>query len=112
MALSINSRIKLNIGIEIPYLGLGTYGLHGDDARKSVNAAIDAGYRLIDTAESYYNEKEIGEAIKNCSLTREDIFVTSKLANENHGYEKTLKAFEGSLHRSLFDPLAFQQIER
>ncbi|MFZ0452546.1 MAG: aldo/keto reductase [Ignavibacteriaceae bacterium] len=99
MALTINSRIKLNSSIDIPYIGLGTYELRGKTAHESVNAALEAGYRLIDTAESYYNEKEVGEAIKNSRIPRNEIFVTTKLANENHGYDKTLKAFEGSLKR-------------
>ncbi|MEJ2614039.1 MAG: aldo/keto reductase [Ignavibacteriaceae bacterium] len=99
MTLSINSRKKLYNGIEIPNIGLGTYGLRGKTAHESVNAALEAGYRLIDTAESYYNEKEVGEAIKNSRIPRDEIFVTTKLANENHGYNNTLKAFEGSLKR-------------
>jgi len=99
MALKISSRIKLNNGIEIPYIGLGTYQLRGKTAHESVNTALEAGYRLIDTAESYYNEKEVGEAIKNSRIPRDEIFITTKLANENHGYDNTLRAFEGSLKR-------------
>jgi diketogulonate reductase-like aldo/keto reductase len=99
MALTINSKIKLNSGIEIPYIGLGTYGLRDKTAHESVNTALTAGYRLIDTAESYYNEKEVGEAIKGSNIPREEIFITTKLANGNHGYDNTLKAFEGSLKR-------------
>ena len=99
MALTINSRIKLNNGIEIPYIGLGTYELRRTAAHEAVNTALESGYRLIDTAESYYNEKEVGEAIKNSRIPRDEIFVTTKLANENHGFDNTLKAFEGSLKR-------------
>ena len=99
MEITINSRIKLNNGIEMPYIGLGTYGLHDKVALKSVDTALEAGYRLIDTAESYYNEKEIGEAIKKSNIPRNEIFITTKLANENHGYDNTLKSFEGSLKR-------------
>lgn len=97
MKITKDSRVKLNNGIKIPYIGFGTYGLHGKSAHKSIEAALEAGYRLIDTAESYYNEKEIGEAINSSSIPRNEIFITTKLANGNHGYDKTLKAFENSL---------------
>ena len=99
MDLTVDSRIKLNNGIEIPYIGLGTYELRGKTANESVNTALEAGYRLIDTAESYYNEEEVGEAIKNSRIPRDEIFVTTKLANENHGFNYTLRAFKGSLKR-------------
>ena len=99
MTITLKSRTKLNNGIEIPYIGLGTYQLKGKIAHESVNVALEAGYRLIDTAESYYNEKEVGGAIKNSRIPRNEIFVTTKLANENHGYDNTLRAFEDSLKR-------------
>ena len=97
MKIKKDSRATLNNGAEIPFIGFGTYNLHGKNAHKAVETALKAGYRLIDTAESYYNEKEVGEAINNSAIPRNEIFITTKLANENHGYDKTLKAFDNSL---------------
>jgi len=96
--LNITGRLKLNNGIEIPYLGLGTYDIRGQkEVDKAIHAALETGYRLIDTAAAYYNEKEVGQAIKSSSILREEIFITTKLDNSDHGYQKTLKAFEKSL---------------
>ena len=69
---------KLNNGLEMPLLGLGVYDMHGEEAVNAVKTAIDIGYRLIDTAEMYTNEKQIGIAIKESEITRKDLFVTTK----------------------------------
>jgi len=98
MISNIKKRMKLNNGVEIPYLGLGTWETRGrKDVDRAIHSALETGYRLIDTAAGYYNEKEIGEAIKSSPVTREEIFVTTKLDNSDHGYKQTLKAFEISL---------------
>ena len=100
MQLDINSKLKLNNGVEIPYLGLGTYAIRRrKEVDRAIHTAFDAGYRLIDTAAAYYNEKEIGEAIKSSSVSREEIFITTKLDNFDHGYKQALKAFETSLKK-------------
>jgi diketogulonate reductase-like aldo/keto reductase len=95
--LKIGSTIKLNNGIEIPILGLGTWALKGQGCIQAVQWAIDMGYRLIDTASLYGNEKEIGKVIEDSKISREELFITSKVWNSDQGYEKTLKAFEKSL---------------
>ena len=71
--------VMLNSGHEMPIYGLGTYSLHDDVCRNSVTAALNRGVRLIDTAHAYGNEKEIGEAIRNSGVPREEIFVITKL---------------------------------
>jgi diketogulonate reductase-like aldo/keto reductase len=100
MQLNINSKAKLNNGVEIPYLGLGTYNIRGSkEVERVLHFAFDVGYRLIDTAAAYYNEEEIGKAIKSSTIPREEIFITTKLDNPDHGYNSTLKAFEISLKK-------------
>lgn len=96
--LKIDSKIKLNNGVEIPILGLGTYQMaSGREAKKAMLSALEAGYRHIDTAKIYGNEGDVGKAIRKSGLPREEIFVTTKLWNADHGYHKTQKACERSL---------------
>jgi len=98
--LSIDSIIALNNGVEIPVFGLGTYRMKdGAETRTAILSALKAGYRHIDTAKSYGNEKDVGEAIRASGIPRERIFVTTKLWNADHGYQKALKAFGKSLKR-------------
>jgi diketogulonate reductase-like aldo/keto reductase len=101
MEMNLNkfSKVRLNNKIEIPCIGLGTYGIHGKDVLHSIEIAYEAGYRLIDTAKFYANEKEIGDAIKTLEIPREDIFVTTKLDSSDHGYKSALKGFEQSLEK-------------
>src|SRR6478672_2235052 len=89
--------IQLNTGVEMPLLGLGVYNMHAADAENAVLNAIETGYRLIDTATSYNNEKEVGAAIRSSGIARNDIFVTIKVPNTSQGYENTLRAFDNSL---------------
>ena len=106
MKLSINSTKTLHNGVEMPRFGLGVYKM--TDKEKAVEAmiaAIDGGYRAIDTAAVYDNEAEVGEAIRASSLKREDLFITSKVWNTDQGYDQTLRAFEASLERLGFDYL-------
>ena len=81
----------------MPLLGLGVYDMYLKQAEEAVETALEIGYRLIDTASMYENEKEIGNAIKNSSIHRAELFITSKLNNTDHGYEQALKAFDKSL---------------
>ena len=81
----------------MPLLGLGVYDMHRSEAEQSVLNALDMGYRLIDTASMYQNESEIGKAINSSSVPRSEIFLTTKLNNTDHGFEKALKAFDKSL---------------
>lgn len=91
---------RLSNGVEMPYLGLGVYkAKNGEEVINSIHYALDAGYRLIDTAAFYKNEKGVGEAIKKANIEREDIFVTSKLWIDDQGPNKTRDAFEDSLDK-------------
>lgn len=97
MDLNIKSTLKLNNGVDIPIIGLGTWDLYGNQCYNAIKWALEAGFKLIDTATYYKNEREIGQAIKDNSMLREDIFITTKVWDDDQGYEKTLKAFERSL---------------
>lgn len=98
--MDISSRVMMNNGVEMPRLGFGTFRLDsGGEARSSVLCALEAGYRLIDTASMYSNEREVGAAIRESGIPREDVFVTTKLWNTDHGYERTTAAFEESLRK-------------
>ena len=90
---------ELSNGVRIPSIGLGTWQTDGETTKTAIHTALDAGYRLIDTAAAYGNEKSVGEAIATSGLPRQDIFVTSKLRNACHGYKATLEAFELTLKR-------------
>ncbi len=93
----------LNNGIQMPLLGLGVYDMYNQEAEQAVLWALETGYRLIDTAEMYNNEAEIGNAIRASSVRREDIFVTTKVNNADHGFDKTLRAFDVSLKKLNID---------
>lgn len=98
MALNIHSTKKLSNGIEMPRLGLGVYKMTEPDiAIQAMTAALDYGYRHIDTASLYANEKEVGEAVRASNVPRKDIFITTKVWNTDQGYDQTLRAFEKSL---------------
>jgi len=88
--------IALNDGNAIPALGLGTYGLREEDGTAAMVAAIDSGYRLLDTALNYENERAVGDAVRRSAVAREELFVTTKLPGRHHGYEETLASFEES----------------
>lgn len=90
--------IKLNNGVEMPILGFGVFQIpDATECEQCVIDAIEIGYRLIDTAASYMNEKAVGNAIKNCGVPRKELFITSKLWVSDHGYENTKKSFQKSL---------------
>lgn len=90
---------KLNNGIEIPQLGYGVWKIPDEETATLVEQAIDAEYRLIDTAKVYRNERGVGTGIANSKIPREELFVTTKLWNADQGYESTLKAFDESLEK-------------
>lgn len=97
MALSLQSRIPLNDGNQMPVLGLGVWqAASGKETRRAVEAALKTGYRLIDTAKIYGNERDVGAGIRESGVPRDEIFVTTKLWNDDHGYERALRAFERS----------------
>lgn len=97
---------KLHNGVEIPCVGFGTWQTpDGEVAVASVKTALEAGYRHIDTASAYENEKSVGIAVRESGIAREDIFVTSKLFNPDHGYDKTMRAFDASMQELGFDYL-------
>ena len=89
--------IALNNGITLPAIGFGTWPLKSQACTKAVSTAIEKGYRLIDTAAKYDNEAAIGKAIKQTKIAREDLFVTSKVRGSEHGYTKTINAFQHTL---------------
>lgn len=91
--------LSLHDGARIPQVGLGVWQTPDNEAAPAVKAALDAGYRHVDTAAVYENEQGVGEGIRQAGLPRSDIFLTTKLWNTDQGYEQTLKAFEASLKR-------------
>lgn len=98
--MNLHSTKKLANGAETPYLGLGVYKMTDrDETLEAIETALDLGYRAIDTAALYYNEEEVGEAIRHSSVPREDLFVTTKVWNSDQGYDNTLRAFETSLKK-------------
>ena len=98
-------QITLNNGRSIPQLGFGVFQIEPKDTAEAVSTALKAGYRHIDTAEMYGNEREVGEAVAKSGLDRADIFVTSKLSNDAHLPEDARLAFELSLQELGFDYL-------
>lgn len=98
--------VKLNNNVEIPVLGFGVFQMTDlDECERSVVDAIETGYRLIDTAQSYMNEEAVGKAIKRSGVARKDLFITTKLWIQSNGYEGTKKAFEASLKKLQLDYL-------
>lgn len=89
--------VELKNGVQMPILGLGVFQMNDEEAATSIPTALEQGYRLIDTASPYYNEKAVGAAIKASGVPREDLFVTTKLWFKDHGPQATKKAFETSL---------------
>lgn len=97
-------KVILNNGIEMPILGFGVFQIPDEkECEQAVLDAIETGYRLIDTAASYMNERAVGNAIKNCGVDRKDLFITTKLWVQDHGYENTKKSFQKSLDKLQLD---------
>ena len=99
-----NSTFVLNNGVKIPVIGLGVFqNPAGETTRNAIRYALQAGYRHIDTAKIYRNEQDVGRAIRESSIVREDIFITTKLWNSDQGYNSTLKACNESLVKMELD---------
>ena len=96
--------VTLNNGVDMPRLGLGVYApRHNNEVRQAVEWALEAGCRLIDTAAAYGNEREVADALQSAGLPRQDVFITTKVWNDDQGYEQTLRAFDQSLERLRLD---------
>ena len=95
--MSNQPHISFNDGKSIPQVGLGVWQTPDDTAVTAVKAALDAGYRHIDTAAAYHNERGVGEGMRASGLDRKDIFLTTKLWNDDQGFDSTLRAFDRSL---------------
>jgi diketogulonate reductase-like aldo/keto reductase len=103
---SLSDTYVLSNGVHIPIIGFGTWQTpDGEIAVSSVLTALEAGYRHIDTAQGYGNEESVGIAVKKSGLDRKDVFITSKLANSERGYERTMAAFEKTMQKLDMDYL-------
>ncbi len=101
----LQETFTLNNGIKIPKLGLGTWFIEDDKAAEAVREAVDLGYRLIDTAQAYGNERGVGEGVRSCGVPREQIFVTSKVAAEAKTYESAAASIDETLAKMGLDYL-------
>ena len=100
----LSSTMELNNGLAIPVMGLGVYrSMPGKETRRAVDWALEAGYRHFDTASVYKNEADVGASIRASRIPRNQIFVTTKLANADHGYDQALTGFEASLEQLALD---------
>lgn len=97
--------VRLNNGVMMPAIGFGVYQIPQNETERCVSDALEVGYRMIDTAASYFNEKEVGAAIRNSGIKREDIFVTTKLWVQDYEYEDALRAFDKSMNNLGLDYL-------
>lgn len=98
-------RYTLNDTTTLPVIGFGTYPLRGDDGIAAMQDALEAGYRLLDSAVNYGNEEEVGEAVRRSGLAREEVQVTSKIPGRHHAYDDAVRSVEGSLRRLATDYL-------
>lgn len=97
--------VTLNDGTSIPQLGFGTFQVPPEQTVETVGTALDVGYRHIDTAQGYQNEAEVGEAIANSGLARDEVYVTSKLTNSMHARDDVLRSFDETLEKLRLDRL-------
>jgi 2,5-diketo-D-gluconate reductase A len=97
--------VTLNNGVAMPQLGFGVWQVADETAEKAVTIALNVGYRSIDTAKLYYNEEGVGRAIRASGLPREELFITTKLWNDEHAYDRALRAFDDSLTKLGLDYL-------
>jgi len=106
MVMNIQSKTELNNGVKMPWLGLGVFEANdGNEVITAVKTALESGYRSIDTAAAYQNEKGVGTAIQESNVPRDEIFLTSKVWNSQQGYQSTIEAFEKSLDKLQTDYL-------
>ena len=104
------STYVLNDGSSLPAVGFGTYPLRGEDGTVAILSALEAGYRLIDTAVNYENEAEVGEAVRRSGLPRDQVLVASKIPGRHHAYDDAIASVHGSLDRLGLDHLDLQLI--
>lgn len=105
--------ITLNNGVKMPMLGFGVFQIpEHKEAVQAVNDALESGYRLIDTAAAYFNEEAVGEAISQSGINRSDLFITTKLWVQDHGYDNTLRAFDTSMKKLKLDVLDLYLIHK
>lgn len=97
--------VKLNNGVEMPIISFGVYQIPKEDTKRCVLDAIKSGYRGIDTAQSYFNESEVGDAIVECGVPREELFITTKVWIDHYGYEECKVSVEESLRKLKTDYL-------
>lgn len=97
--------VTLNNGVKMPILGYGVYQVTQAECERCVSDALNVGYRMIDTAQSYFNEEQVGNAIEKSAVARQDIFLTTKIWIENYGYEKTKKSVYESMEKLRTDYL-------
>ncbi|MGW3965682.1 aldo/keto reductase [Amycolatopsis sp. NPDC005003] len=95
--------LELNNGVRIPQVGFGVFQIPPEETAQAVRTALETGYRHIDTAQMYRNEAGVAAGIEESGVAREDVFVTTKLANDAHGHDNAITALEGSLRRLGFD---------
>jgi diketogulonate reductase-like aldo/keto reductase len=105
MTTKTNTMITLNNGVELPPIGLGVFQTPPDETRTAVEAALGAGYRHIDTAASYFNEKEVGEALATSDVDRAEVFVETKIWISDYGFDETLHSFDKSAGKLGVDQL-------
>lgn len=106
MKKALQGTVTLHNGVKMPYFGLGVYKVeNGREVVQTVKTALEVGYRAIDTAAFYENEEGVGQAIRESGIPRDELFITTKVWNTDHGYEKTLKAFDTSLKKLGLDYL-------
>lgn len=91
--------ISLKVGVEMPQLGFGVFQVPANETAVAVGAALDSGYTSVDTAAAYGNESAVGAAVVDAAVSRDDVFVTTKLWNDSQGYDATLRAFDASLDK-------------
>lgn len=104
--------VKLNNGVEMPILGYGVFLVDPKECERCVTDAIDAGYRMIDTAQAYFNEEGVGNAVKKSGIKREEFFLVSKIWITNGGYEKAKKSIDASLRKLQTDYLDLMLIHQ
>ena len=97
--------VRLNNGVMMPAIGFGVYQIPESDTERCVSDALETGYRMIDTASSYFNEKQVGDALRRSGLRREDVFVTTKLWVQDYEYDDALRAFDKSMSQLRLDYL-------
>src|SRR5699024_9165597 len=105
MTISQQDTYELNNGVKMPVIGFGVYKIPEEQMETTIGTALDAGYRHFDTAAFYENERALGDVLKKSGVSREELFITTKVWNDDLGYEETLKAFETSLEKLQMDYL-------